>query len=372
MELLLFIGILVIEYVTGSFNLVINSDNNDGNGFYSIYFNDQLWLESGQIMGYFDHKFYTTNASLVQQNPTMDIIKLSSSTSAMNLYDDFGGEYNKYTFKWTAANGKYIFNTSFKIYTDQEAISFVQEFETAISGTNFIDMSMVPENCGAVTDVIPILSFPSFNALNKSSKYVDSSLGFLTWRNTFSNGRTGSSPLSSSDLAGPAGGPVILFDNQNNAVLISSNDHFPESTQSNLGPNMSPTNNTDVKYGISASILSIPAGFKHETVMVFSEDGINDVLLNKWSKRILSLYPTERVEGDDDILTSKIGYWTDNGAYYYAYNFRENLSCCDTNIFQQVKKVNIDGNGIKVHYWQMDDWYVISDESFILYHVLII
>lgn len=118
----------------------------------------------------------------------------------------------------------------------------------------------------------------------------------------------------------------MLFDDARHAVLIASNDYFSESTQTlSVMANLS-SEFTDIQLGIASSFLSLPAGFTHETVIVFSADGINDVVLDQWSPRLLALYPTQRVQGYDDVMTSHLGYWTDNGAYYYAYNFRENLS----------------------------------------------
>eukprot|EP01084_Bolivina_argentea_P271695 462377_1 len=281
-------------------------------------------------------------------------MSISSSSVQKNLNDNFGGQYDLYLFEWKTSDNKYSFNTNFKIYADGQALSFQQSFISSIDGTNFIDLSAVPKNCDNFPTVVPFLSFPSFNIANKNSAYASKNLGFLTWHNTFSYTADGLTPLPSGNLGGVSGGPVVLFDKNDNALLISSNDHFATSTASNMGIN----NFSDWSLGIAASVLSIPSNFTHETVIVFSKDGINDVVLNKWSNKILSLYPTNRVSGNDDILTSHIGYWTDNGAYYYAYNFRENLSCCDTNVFIDVKKKNIDENGIKIHYWQMDDWWM--------------
>ena len=35
-------------------------------------------------------------------------------------------------------------------------------------------------------------------------------------------------------------------------------------------------------------------------------------------KRTQNKCNTNHVDGEDDIITSKLGYWTDNSAYYYG------------------------------------------------------
>ena len=341
----------------GRLHLEIDEDNVNGNGFYSIFVDDNLWLSSGQMEAYLGHQWYTSNISVANDKQNkFNAMHLSSSSMQKNLNDAFGGDYNQHSFEWTTDDQKYTFGTNIKVYTDNEAISFQQSFTTAIDGTNYVDLSFVPKECDNFPSVVPFLSFPSFNVIDETSAYAAKSLGFLTWHNTFSYTADGLTPLPSDNLGGVSGGPVVLFDDGDNALLISSNDHFSTSTSTNLGINK----HSDWSLGIAASVLSIPSNFTHETVIVYSDSGINDVVLNKWSSKILSLYPTERVAAEDDLLTSHIGYWTDNGAYYYAYNFRGNLSCCDSDVFSQVKKKNIDGNGIKIGYWQMDDWWMPS------------
>ena len=116
----------------------------------------------------------------------------------------------------------------------------------------------------------------------------------------------------------------------------------------------------DWRLGISSQVLEVPPGFEHETVVVAGE-GINDVMLNEWSSRLQSLYHTSRVEGEKDIVTSHLGYWTDNGAYYYGDSWGAttslmNLTCCSLDVFKDVKK-NLDKANIPIRYWQMDDWW---------------
>ena len=71
-------------------------------------------------------------------------------------------------------------------------------------------------------------------------------------------------------------------------------------------------NTGDWQMGIANSYLSIPSGLIHETAIV-EGSGINDAMIYQFGSQIQSLYQTNRVSGDDDIVTSKLGYWTDDG-----------------------------------------------------------
>ena len=136
----------------------------------------------------------------------------------------------------------------------------------------------------------------------------------------------------------------------------------------NLVPHTQPTisgNLADWQMGIANSYLSVPSDFSHETAIV-EGDGINNAMINQFGVQIQSLYQTNRVSGDDDIVTSKLGYWTDDGAYYYGDKWKgafpdvqQNLSCCSLEVLTNVQK-SLNNMSIPVQYWQMDDWWYIG------------
>ena len=433
-----------------SLNLKLTPGAN-GNGFFSIDVDNTEWLQSGQLEAYLNGKWYSSNATVAKEDPEYSLMNIISSSTNYDLYDDFGGKYMLYVFEWQA--GTIIFETNFKIYSDGRAISFVQSFPSGAPNTNFME-AILPGGCGGNDYMAPpILSFPSFNAVNKSNQYANGSLGYLTWKDTFSMATYDKVPLNSNELGGVNGGPVVLYDATNmNAILIAPNDNFAVSTQVNAitggantatfmnnsarndsllclssncyntnndkyqdkviqglspsssdedivalkgwysgkyednyvattgppdstytieyangyiytkqnddntrlpvdlyyskarqdhataatqeikdnlkamgyvfmstqgyidageGPNY---NNPDWRMGISAQVMEIPEGFQHETFIVVGE-GITDVTLNEWSTRVQSKYHTSRIDGDRDIVTGYLGYWTDDVRY---------------------------------------------------------
>eukprot|EP01084_Bolivina_argentea_P089592 161629_1 len=487
---------VIVSSLDTTLNVTIYPTN--GNGFYQIFVNNELWLESGQIEAYFNNMWSTTNLTNAK-NSGWNTINLISKSSKINEYDYFGGKYSSFIYSWQTTNN-IKFDTIFKIYDDGQAISFVQSFPyQSISGTDYSDSLIPPSLNWMVYQKNPFLTFPSFNVINNNTKYASKHLGYLTWSDGFCESDYGIAPLSSMSLNGINGGPVVLYDNNHHAILVSTNDNFAVSTQTNIILNATATfmynnqtqdsvlclyvqcyvkcttsnyirisiegvgllknyenlseeliqlqlwyssqyNDTyvattsippdstytvdsgirtlnngyiyvndgtnrlsldlyynqakhdhatvastkmknkllsegyvfngsqgyitmnkafsndslyvsnDWRLGISSQVMEIPKGFQHETVLVVG-DGINDVILNKWSKRIRSLYPTPKVEDDMDIITSYLSYWTDNGAYYCCKG-----NCSSLDVMKDVKN-KLDEQNITVKYWQMDDWW---------------
>ena len=88
----------------------------------------------------------------------------------------------------------------------------------------------------------------------------------------------------------------------------------------NNGTTANPDN--DWRLGISSQVLEIPEGFEHETVIVVG-NGVNDAMLNEFSSKLQSKYHTFKLDGDRDIVTAYLGYWTDDVKllmYNYAFD----------------------------------------------------
>eukprot|EP01084_Bolivina_argentea_P134748 237575_1 len=350
----LFCLLINVIFASPSLNLEF-SQSTDGNNWYSVQVNNVEWLQSGQLEGYFDNKWYTANTTKANNDNKYNLMSMTSHSVSNNNSDKFGGSYSEYKFEWKAGN--LIFETNFKIYNDQKAISFVQSFPNGVNGTNYTSVDKVLY-CydGPTWYHDPFLTFPSFNTFNKTSLYSKHNLGYLTWNGVFSYpDYGGKTPLNAVSLSGIKGGPVVLFDENKISIMVSTNDHFSTSTQINHGPD------TDWKIGIASTVKEIPSSFKHETVIVIGH-GINDVILNEWATRLQSKYNTYKI---DDIVLNYLGYWTDNGAYFYGDGWNNNggtngsnmnLTCCSLEVFKNVK-IKLDEQNIPIKYWQMDDWW---------------
>lgn len=117
--------------------------------------------------------------------------------------------------------------------------------------------------------------------------------------------------------------------------------------------------NTDWKLGPTGTLLAVPEGFELEVGIVVG-NGVNDAMINEWSKRVQGLYHTAKLPSEYDLATSYLGYWTDHGAYYYGDSYpgeaTMNLSCCSLDKLKDTKD-KLDAQGIPVKYMQLDDWW---------------
>ena len=152
--------------------------------------------------------------------------------------------------------------------------------------------------------------------------------------------------------------------------FLKSKNYSYISTQGyimNYQSNLTSNGVGDWQMGIANSYFYLHNNFSHETTIVEAQ-GINNAMLNQFGSRLQTKYNTTRVTGDDDIITSYLGYWTDNGAYYYGDDWAngvsdpQNLTCCNPDVFIKVKKA-LDDISIPIRYWQMDDWWYNGTKS---------
>jgi hypothetical protein len=103
--------------------------------------------------------------------------------------------------------------------------------------------------------------------------------------------------------------------------------------------------------GIKASVLSIPKGYVHETVLVAGH-GLNDTLIS-FGDLLLSKSSKPRVDPYKDFVLSHLGHWNDAGAFYYHnprpfHNYQEALLAV---------KADAEARNIPFRYSQWDDWW---------------
>ena len=205
-----FMFVFLVFITTNAIKLKINENMMDGNGFYGIYINDELWLDSGEINGYFNNKWYTTNKSKASTSNDYNLINLINKETKYDLYDDYNGKHYGIIYNWITDDYMTKFSTIFNIYDDNKTINFRQYYPDKVSGTDYIPTNGVPNGCQGSFDPVPILSFPSFN-VNTDNLYGNNNLGYLTWGDTFSTAKIGKAPLPTTALNGINGASVVLF-----------------------------------------------------------------------------------------------------------------------------------------------------------------
>ena len=139
--------------------------------------------------------------------------------------------------------------------------------------------------------------------------------------------------------------PVLLFDDRaENSVVISPASDFFVSRMFGDGV-------TSLASGLNTRLGSVPAGFSHSTLMVFG-NGIK-AAFDVWGQDFNSLVMRTRPASDADILLKYLGYWTDNGAYYY-YHYDKGRGYAGTlsALVDHYKEA-----GIPLRYLQLDSWW---------------
>ena len=105
-------------------------------------------------------------------------------------------------------------------------------------------------------------------------------------------------------------------------MLLSPLNH-PKSLIGSLHGTGAKTATKTVAFGVQGLVEELPPSFSQEVLLV-GREGIAATQM-AWGVTLRQHSDTSRLTLDEDILNSKVTYWTDNGAYYcYCNSFRDN------------------------------------------------
>ena len=228
-------------------------------------------------------------------------LKADGAATPITGSDPFLGPFTGYSISWNAG----IFITDFKVFNSGDAIVFAQRFPAGLLGMSGGDKD------GLST------GFPVFFAPQNTLK--DSATGFVTWKGGMCSGKSGAWTASSTkgNVGGSDSGPVVLFDTKNIALVLSPLSNF-------MTAHLAFANIVGDSFGsgLGGMVTQVPAGWSYETLLVSSESGITAATL-RMGAVLLARGGKSPTAPDADVAVSTLGYWTDNGAYYY-YNSENN------------------------------------------------
>lgn len=138
-------------------------------------------------------------------------------------------------------------------------------------------------------------------------------------------------------------GPVLLFTNGLSVAVFSPLDNFMDA--------LTAPANGEWRCGFGGKIERVPAGTVHRVLLV-SGHGVNRTFV-KWGKIIQAWHGHRPADPYADVAMSRLGYWTDNGSYYY-YRTEPGLNYAQTLV--AIKK-SADAAGIPYGYFQLDSWW---------------
>lgn len=145
----------------------------------------------------------------------------------------------------------------------------------------------------------------------------------------------------------PTHGPLVLFSDSMHVVVVSPLDHFFSSLVWLEGD--------AVHCGLHGEIDEVPYGMRHRFLWVEGQ-GLR-ATLRRWGDVMLADRGRIRHDRYADVGLSYLGYWTDNGAYYY-YKTEGDRNEQDTLLDV---KADADARGIPYGYFQLDSWWYFKE-----------
>ena len=278
----------------------------------SILVGGQLWLSTGDIFVHINERYYSVaNKSLTLAAPPV----------WQQAGEDVLGAYQLTAFTWTTADSLLSFVTSYRVYQPERSSDSSSFIPYIVFSQQWLSVSGGPEQWSTSTgnpdDVLTC--FPSFDRT-----LTQPALGAYQWGESFLISRGfawsgANATLGATGLfpRGRAAGPLVLFDTVGRAngttVVYSQLSEF-------MATSVVPNNVTGVlETGVLGSMYTVPAGFKSESILTFSGDGLTAAML-QWGDALLLRYGRDRATAFEQTQTTTayIGYSTDNGAYYYV------------------------------------------------------
>lgn len=246
------------------------------------------------------------------------ILKLISTTEAER--NDKLGTFKSIDARFRLEDEEKYVNTSIKHYHKQGFIIF----ELIIP--EGLEITASSENSELIT------SFPSFVNQSPNTK-------IFTYRNAIF-----CPPSRNIDTTSA---PVLFYDDDLNCFVLSPLDGF-------VNTSISKDKNNRINCGIQGKIKELPKQFSQKFILLIGK-GINksmerlgEILLRYHDSKHKSLY--------DNVVTSYLGYWTDNGGYYY-YKTEKGMNYEET---MMAIKEYFDKNSIPIRYYNFDSWWYLK------------
>ena len=144
----------------------------------------------------------------------------------------------------------------------------------------------------------------------------------------------------------PTNGPVVFYNRNFQTLIISPLDHFLYS--------LIREEKSRLQIGLEAELDALPKGFSHP-VIFYSGRGIRQSF-EEWGRLLRRWYGTTPPDLYADVGLKYLGYWTDNGSFYY-YNTEKGMNYEETLL---ALKKYADELGVPFGYFQIDSWWYLK------------
>ena len=118
---------------------------------------------------------------------------------------------------------------------------------------------------------------------------------------------------------------------------------------------------SDWELGVYSQVTSLPKAFTHRTLIMVGS-GIT-ATVRKYGLLQQQLSKTDKSTAvSADLVINTLGYWTDNGAYYYGDAYGHNLTkmahgAANMEEVAVAVQTALDQQHVPIRYWQWDDWW---------------
>ena len=144
-------------------------------------------------------------------------------------------------------------------------------------------------------------------------------------------------------------GPIVLLDlnkrGEGDMMVLSPLSHFMATSLYQRNKQTQPV----LEYGVMGSMTTIPANYVQSFIVFHSPDGTNEGI-REWGELMQRAFNRTEENRFNDITVNYLGYYTNNGGYYY-YNPEVGQTFEQTmiDVFQQIK--------LPFHYLELDSWW---------------
>ncbi|CAM2722812.1 unnamed protein product [Rotaria socialis] len=300
----------------------------DKKGGYNITIGNRVWLRSSRTAIYVDNKWYSSD------DDSLPLTGISITSG----FDPNLGDYRDFQLSYDLVRSG--------IHT--QIIGHIRDWYSG-SGISFhLDTGNL-----TMTNTVPLdmdhvrTVFPSFyiEQIDKNDQR-----GYFTFEGEMSgddNKHAGWWNLSSKVIqSGMQSGPIVLFNfsqqGEGDILVLSPFSRF-------MATSLSQTSKNTLEYGVMGSMLSIPANYNHSMFALYSSGGINEGI-REWGQIMQREYTRTNQHRLNDPTINYLGYYTDNGGYYY-YNTEKGINYEETmvNVRHQIP--------LPFHYIQLDSWW---------------
>jgi len=291
---------------------------------YTVVVNGKVWLTGlSPFVTINGKRHYVDDGSLI-----FKVRKQSSGTD--NL-----GHWDKVTDVYEHQPSSSTFGFAFKAYKGYTMAILYQEFYTGLQATSVGDKDAVSTG------------FPRFKTTPGQEE-----LGFLAYGGIMVGdtkkrmGVWGNPQQTSKIQSGLDSGPLVLFNHKEDVIMVSPFESFMAAQAAYN------TSDVSVSWGLLGNAKDIPAGFEYATIVFYGGNGVQRSIL-EWGDVMRRFYGKSRSYTEADMSVNYLGYWTDNGAYYY-YLTEEGKNYEDTLVdyLSYAKSLNI-----PYRYVQYDSWW---------------